>query len=247
MDTKDDYRLSRLHTVEYLKRLSSKGHSGAVSLFLSPGKTIETVVSRTNMVSGALPRWLVAEAQSSKNGFCLIGGEDVSLLLPPFPVAEDAIYQGVETEPILSMLQVDYVIAIILVRLGSYAIGAIQGERLLASKVGTGLVHSRHRQGGSSSQRFRRRRENQIDEFLSRVCERMQQHIGDYLRRADYVVYGGARTTTELLRKECPLLRGLERRELPPLLDITDPRQAVLEAAVSRVWSSRIIEWKAAR
>jgi hypothetical protein len=30
---------------------------------------------------------------------------------------------------------------------------------------------------------------------------------------------------------------------LPPLLDIPDPRQAVLEKAVSRVWSSTVVEF----
>jgi peptide subunit release factor 1 (eRF1) len=133
------------------------------------------------------------------------------------------------------------------VRLGAYAVGLTHGERLVASKVGTGLVHSRHRQGGSSAQRFRRRREHQIDEFLSRVCERVQQHVGEDLKGADYVAYGGARTTIELLKKECPVLQRLEERELPPLLDIADPRQPVLEAAATRVWSSRIIEWTAKR
>jgi hypothetical protein len=242
-----DYHLSRLHAIEFLASISSKSDNGISTLYVSPGKTLETVVSRVSMVSDVLPDSLIALAQASKNGFCLFGGDPIILFLPPFPIGEDAIYQGVETEPVSSLLESDYVIVIILVRLGAYAVGLTQGERLVASKVGTGLVHSRHRQGGSSAQRFRRRREHQIDEFLSRVCERIQQHIGEDLKRADYVAYGGARTTIESLKKECPALQSLEERELPPLLDIADPRQPVLEAAATRVWSSRIIEWTAER
>jgi hypothetical protein len=245
MNTIADYHLSRLHTIEFLARIASRSGNGVSTLYVSPGKTLETVVSRVSMVSDVLPDWLVGLAQASKNGFCLFGGDPIILFFPPFPIGEDAVYQGVETEPLSSMLGRDHVIVIILVRLGAYAVGLTQGERLVASKVGTGLVHSRHRQGGSSAQRFRRRRVHQIDEFLSRVCERIQQHVGEDLKRADYIAYGGARTTIELLKKECPVLQSLGERELPPLLDIAEPRQPVLEAATARVWSSRIIEWRA--
>jgi len=60
----------------------------------------------------------------------------------------------------------------------------------------------------------------------------------------DYIVYGGARTTILMLQKYCPLLGKLDRPVLPPLLDIPEPRQAVLETAVSRVWSSTVYEWR---
>ena len=60
----------------------------------------------------------------------------------------------------------------------------------------------------------------------------------------DFVVYGGAQTTILLLRKQCPFLARLEGAILPPLLDIPEPRQAVLEKAARRVWSSSVIEWR---
>jgi hypothetical protein len=109
--------------------------------------------------------------------------------------------------------------------------------------VGTGLVHARHRQGGSSAQRFRRHREKQIERFLIRVCEEVNNHITVNEGRLDYITYGGARTTVGLLKKRCPTLRRLEHRELPPLFDVADPRQAVLEAAARRVWACRILDW----
>jgi peptide subunit release factor 1 (eRF1) len=125
-----------------------------------------------------------------------------------------------------------------------YAVGVSRGEELIDSKVGTGLIHSRHRQGGSSANRFRRRRVDQIDHFLGRVCEKVKDHIGTHFEDIEFLAYGGAWTTIELLKKACPILSRLEEHQLPPLLDIGEPKQAVLEASVRRVWSSRVMEWQ---
>ena len=62
----------------------------------------------------------------------------------------------------------DHVAGAVLVRLGGYAVGVFDGERLVASKVGQRLVHGRHRAGGSSANRFRRRREEQARALLDR-------------------------------------------------------------------------------
>jgi hypothetical protein len=40
------------------------------------------------------------------------------------------------------------------------------------------------------------------------------------------------------------LLGKLDTPGLPPLLDIPEPRQSVLEASIKRVWSSTIYEWR---
>jgi peptide subunit release factor 1 (eRF1) len=143
-----------------------------------------------------------------------------------------------------SRLEHDLMIALVLVRLGSYAIGVSRGEKLLTSKVGTGLVHGRHRQGGSSAHRFERHRDKQIETFLNRVCQHAREQLEPYVKSLDYIVYGGARETILLLQKYCPLLMKLETPVLPPLLDIPDPRQAVLETAIGRVWSSTVVEWE---
>jgi hypothetical protein len=180
---------------------------------------------------------------ASRTGACLYWGAVKRLVLPPFPLANSAILAGYDTAPMISLLQQDRRIGLVLVRLGAYAIGVCNGEVLVESKVGTGLVHGRHRQGGSSAQRFRRHREKQIEQFLIRVRERVQEHLGPYLDSLDHAIYGGAWTTIELLQKRCPCLAQLENRTLPPLLDIPDPRQSVLESVVRRIWSSRVVEW----
>jgi hypothetical protein len=216
------------------------------SLYLPPGLPPAEVKDLLEKVLDpqAIPPELAELAAASKTGAVIFWSPARTLLiLPPFPIVTEYVTHDYFVEPLRSLLKRNFRIALILVRLGTYAIGLCEGESLIAGKVGTGLIHGRHRQGGSSQQRFRRHREKQIEYFLNRVCEHVREHLEPHAQALDYVVYGGARTTILLLRKQCPFLVQLDRHILPPLLDIPEPRQAVLEKAVGRVWSSSIIEW----
>lgn len=189
---------------------------------------------------------MVELAAASRTGAVIFWGPSRKLLIrPPFPFTEQYITPGGDSEPLRLLLEHDFTIAVVLVRLGAFAIGVWQGESLLTSKTGTGLVHGRHRKGGSSQRRFERHREKQVDVFLERVCGHARQQIGPYIKQLDYFVFGGAWTTFATLRKECPFLHQLEERSLPPLLDIPRPRRTVLEAAIAGVLSSHITEWSA--
>jgi hypothetical protein len=143
------------------------------------------------------------------------------------------------------LLKRDYVIGVVLVRLGSYAVGLCQGEKLVDKKIGTGLIHGRHRQGGSSSHRFERHRDKQIEQFLIRVCSHVREHLEPHEKSLDFMVYGGARTTILMAQKYCPWLEKLKTPALPPLLDIPEPRLPILQSAVTRIWSSTVYEWTA--
>jgi len=118
-----------------------------------------------------------------------------------------------------------------------------RGTKLIDSKTGTGLVHARHKKGGSSQARFARHREKQIESFLDRVCGHVREYVEPHARALDFLVYGGARTTILSLRKRCPFLGQFEDRILRMLLDIPEPRKAVLGKAVGTLWSTDIIEW----
>ncbi len=170
--------------------------------------------------------------------------DHMCLVLPSFPVKEKLAGSGLITAPLESLVQTDYLIAFILVRLGSYAVGVCRGEQIISSKVGTGLVHGRHKKGGSSAHRFERHRDKQIEYFLTRVCQRTRDHLEPHEKSFDFLVYGGARTTVQLLQKQCSFVSKLDTATLPPLYDIPEPRQAVLESAINRVWSSTVIEWR---
>jgi hypothetical protein len=238
-----DYYLSRAHVLQYLAGVAGKGSDDATTLYLPFGFTVDEVRSRIGATGGLIPAGLAEAAQASTTGFCLFLGRAATLILPPLPITEMVVSRGLLTRPLEVMLATEKAVGLVLIRLGSYGVGVCLDERLVASKVGTGLVHARHRQGGSSAQRFRRHREKQIERFLIRVCAVVSEYIGGRAKSLDFIAYGGARTTVELLKKRCPVLRQFEDRELPPLFDITDPRQAVLEASARRIWASRILDW----
>jgi peptide subunit release factor 1 (eRF1) len=134
-------------------------------------------------------------------------------------------------------------LALVLVRLGAYAIGIYAGESLISSKVGTGLVHARHRQGGSSSHRFERHREKQMESFFTRVCGHVREQLEPHSRNLEYVLYGGTRETILEFRKQCHFLQAFDRRTLDLLLNVRDPNQAGLEEGIREAWSSRVIRW----
>ena len=79
--------------------------------------------------------------------------------------------------------------------------------------------------------------------FLERVCAHAREQLEPHEKLLDYITYGGPRQTVLLLQKQCPFLQSLEGRALP-LLEVPTLRQRVLQYAVIRVWTSRIIEWQ---
>ncbi|MCH8865107.1 MAG: hypothetical protein IIB13_07095 [Chloroflexi bacterium] len=240
------YFLSRLKMMALLTELEATGDTGARSLYLPHGLSPQEIEHSLAEVFSpqVVPDGLAKLSADSKTGACLYRGTmRKCLVLPPFPVTEKALFHGYNVAPLLSRLRTDFKIAFILVRLGAYAVGVCRGETLVSSKVGTGLVHGRHKKGGSSQGRFRRHREKQIEYFLGRVCSRIQEYIMPEAGSLDYVVYGGAWTTLQLLEGRCPSVKQLAKPILPPLLDIPEPRHAVLVAAIKRTWSSYLIEW----
>ncbi|MBN1177500.1 MAG: hypothetical protein JXA51_07465 [Dehalococcoidales bacterium] len=239
--------LNRTRMLAFFDGLAATPTNGALTLYLPPG-TLSNELDKF-LKDIPEPPEVLAEiskiAGSSRTGAVIFRSPERTLaVLPPFPIAERQISLLIETQPLRSIIEQERRIALVLVRLGSYAVGVCDGEKLVGSKVGTGLVHGRHRQGGSSAHRFERHRDKQIEYFLTRVCRRSREHIEPYVKSLDYVVYGGARTTIQLLKKQCPFIGRLETPALPPLYDIPEPRQAVLEDAVKHVWSSTVYEWR---
>ena len=239
--------LSREKMLELLVELTAAPSENAHTLYLPPQLSPTELEDNIKIVPEPhdVITQLSKNAVRSKTGAVIFWNNHYKLLvIPPFPISEKHIADSIAVEHLHKQLSHDCLIALVLIRLGSYAIGVYQGEKRLGSKVGTGLVHGRHRQGGSSAHRFARHRDKQIEYFLTRVCQHAREQIEPYVKSLDYIVYGGARTTILLLQKQCPLLGKLGTLVLPPLLDIPEPRQAVLETAISRVWSSTVVEWR---
>lgn len=239
------FRLSRTNMLDFLDKLALV-EEGAMSLYLPQGVTIASVQRSVELPHGIgdMPPTLGEAINRSATGAVLFWGlARKYLVLPPFPIKDEHTAKGYDVEPLRLLLNQDFLIALVLVRLGAYGIGICQGTNLLDSRIGTGLVHARHRQGGSSQARFARHREKQIQYFLDRICRHVRERIEPYAQSLDYLVYGGARPTILSLRKRCLFLRQFENRILRVLLDIPEPRQTVLENVLHKVWSTAIIEW----
>lgn len=239
------FHLDRLKMLNFLDELAMM-EGRAVSLYLPHGTPQNKTEDLLAMVftTTTMPQGMDEVIASSEMGVVLFWGlTRRCLVLPPFPIRQEYLTHSYDIEPLCSLLSHDYLIALVLVRLGAYSIAICQGTKLIDSKTGTGLVHARHKKGGSSQARFSRHRQKQIEYFLDRVCGHVREHIEPYTRSLDYLVYGGARVTILSLQKRCPFLRQFENRTLRMLLDIPKPRTAVLEKAISDVWSTSIIEW----
>jgi peptide subunit release factor 1 (eRF1) len=235
-------KVKLLHLLEELKANSVK----VASLCIPPKSSkisIQGMMESTldmNTIPGDLSELIAA---SPTGAILFWGHQHRYLIMPPFPISEQRSSSTCEIEPLHALLHKELLIALVLVRLGEYAIGVYRGDQLLSSKVGTGMVHARHRQGGSSSHRFERHREKQMETLFTRVCIHAREQLEPHVHHLDYIVYGGTRETILDFRKQCHYLHELDRRTLDLLLDTKEPKQSGLAEAIQEAWSSRVIQW----
>ena len=142
------------------------------------------------------------------------------------------------------MLKHDWRLGLILIRLGHYAIGLFKGEQLLDSKAGTGLVHARHSKGGSSSQRFARHREKQIETFFTRIEGHARELIEPHIREIEYVLYGGTRDTLLTMWRQCAFFQSLEGKVVNRLLTEREPKRSSFGEAVKQAYSSTVYDFE---
>jgi peptide subunit release factor 1 (eRF1) len=240
------FKLTRNRMLSLLDKLE-QNREIATTLYLPVDISADEVSSYLKQISAmeSVSANVIKNIMSSLTGAVIFWGQTQKrLIIPPFPVKDKYFTSGYDVAPLRALLEPDHIIGILLVRLGSYSIGICEGERLILHKSGTGLIHGRHRQGGSSSARFQRRREDQIHHFLKRVGGHAEEMFGPYAKKLDYFVYGGSHTAIEQLKQQCDFLQQFEDRLLPPLLEIPDPHFNVLEKSVPQIWSSRVIEWQ---
>jgi hypothetical protein len=172
------------------------------------------------------------EAGSERVTFVGAGGAlDCDPPFPPLPVT--GARTGFVPGPLLDHVTRDRVVGVLLVRLGGHAAGVFAGRRLVASKVGSRQVHARHRKGGSSQKRFARRREGQARVALEAAADVAARVLLEHVRDREAVVLGGdRRALAEVL--EDPRLRPLVPLVGERVLDVPDPRLAVLESTPDR-------------
>jgi hypothetical protein len=155
--------------------------------------------------------------------------EEALVVRPPFGIAHEAEYESVRLAPLFEALATDHLVAALLVRLGGYAVGVFEGERLVASKVGSRFVKARHRKGGSSANRFRRRREEQARALFEEAAEVAAQVLEPWRNRVEAAALGGDQEAIRQVLAARRELAWLAERALPRFFAVPEPRQRVLE------------------
>lgn len=238
--------LTRKQTLNLVETLNAeKDQSGSITVCVKSGTDDALLRGALQPVAGELelPE-LSRTVSSSATGAVFFWTPNMKcVLIPPFPIKANVVSMGIETLPMKELLVNDLVLGLVIIRLGEYAIGVFKGERRLTSKVGTGLVHARHRQGGSSAHRFERHREKQMEAFFLRICAHVREQFESEGESIDHLCFGGERFTIQAFRARCKFLSQYDDRVLDKLLDIRRPRQEALDLAIIDVWSTRMVSW----
>lgn len=218
---------------------------GGITVDRTPSKAAP---SRTAFVSaGRLVGWVRRFAASHgrvleepHDGGLLLRAADgaTALLQPPWP-DDGRPGRGADgVERLASLASQERKIGIVLVRRGGYAVGVASGGRLLASKSGSRYVQSRSAAGGSSQQRFARRRANQAEALVSTVATQAAAVFPGHA--VEYVLPGGdAALAASVL--EDPALRDFIRRSRLPFMAVPDPNTTVLKQVAADACSIRIL------
>ncbi len=167
---------------------------------------------------------------------------ELVVVRPPFGLAHEGAYDVVRLEPLFEALAADHVVAALLVRLGGYGVGVFDGERLVASKVGSRFVKGRHKKGGSSSGRFSRRREEQARALIEEAAEVAVRVLEPWRDRAEFVALGGDRTAVERVLAASTELGWLSERALPRFFTVPEPRRRELERLPYELYAAELTE-----
>jgi hypothetical protein len=191
-----------------------------------------------------LPVWLNGFAV--RHGGYRVTGVDEALRLSGADGATVAMWPppgataGGDLEEFVAQAQTERRVGLLLARQASVAVGVALGSRLLTSKVDTFYVQSRTAAGGSSQQRYARRRFNQAKAAAEGAAQVAVRLLLPELDRLAALVTGGDRRTVDAVladRRLAPLAPLVADR----FLAVAEPRQAVLEQAAGLARRVRIL------
>jgi hypothetical protein len=166
----------------------------------------------------------------------------VTVVRPAFGITHEAEYDSVRLQPLFAALGEDHIVGALLVRLGGYAVGIFEGEQLVASKVGSRFVKGRHKKGGRSANRFRRRREGQERELINEAAGVATAVLEPWRERIEFMALGGHRPAVNDVLDASPQLAWIAERALPRFFTVAEPRQRVLERLPYDMYSAELVD-----
>ena len=188
---------------------------------------------------------VIQSVGESDTGMALFVGEGRALAIcPPFPFVDDITRSGFVSSPLIRLLQQDYLIGVVLLRLGRYAVGVLRGNSLVATKTAGRYMKNRHRAGGQSQRRFERSRERLIRELYDKTCETTKTIFAPYEKKMDYILLGGENSTLSGFTDRCRFISGMSRKTLDRRLSIDQPNQKTLENIAFEAWKSRVYSFQ---
>lgn len=117
--------------------------------------------------------------------------------------------------------------AVLLVRRGRWAVGVFDGGELVVSKVDARQVQGRTAAGGTSQQRYARRRGNQTDAVVAHAVETAVRVLLPHAGTIEALFTGGDRGLVDDVLTD-QRLRPLAALRREPALDVGEPTKAVL-------------------
>ncbi|HVV09590.1 acVLRF1 family peptidyl-tRNA hydrolase [Amycolatopsis sp.] len=131
-------------------------------------------------------------------------------------------------------------IGLVLVRLGAHSIGIAEGGKVLVSRTDRHHVHGRSAAGGWSQQRFARRREGQARQALKDAADDIFEVLVPRAGELAGVLLGGDRRALDELRSD-RRLEPVFSLAAQRVLDVSEPRRAVLDDAARRAREVAIV------
>ena len=224
-----------------------------------PGQTASSVYLRPGDYPGFLEaggpggRWWLDRLEPLDKGVLrsetgivgLRSGDQGLVVVPPFPLTASGLSEDWDPAGLRSVLDNDYTVGVVLLRLGRFSVAVYRGDRLLSSKTDARYVKGRHSAGGTSQRRFQRIREGQIRRLYDKTCEAVGRQFGAFPGGLDYLLLGGEQLTLNGFRKVCPFLERYRDITLGRRLNVRDPKRDTLDRLPEVLRESRVyrLQW----
>jgi hypothetical protein len=168
-----------------------------------------------------------------------------SIPFPPLQLNEPPRDLETAVDLVLEHLRRPRLVGLVLVRLGGHSIGVARRGQVLVSATDQLPVHGRNKAGGWSQQRFARRRVGQARVAVQHAAADVRRVLVPRVGELSAVVLGGTVLFNDgrelaALRAE-PGLTEVFALAGPRILDVPEPRRAVLDEAARRVFGLEIL------
>jgi hypothetical protein len=161
-------------------------------------------------------------------------------VMPPFRFEHWERLDRIDTSALREHLVEARLVGLLVVRLGGYGAGVYADEKLVSGKHGVRFVKNRNKKGGSSSNRFRRRRVEQARDAYDRATALAEEILAPHAPALDEFVVAGDRPGIDQVLERSALLAGLREHAQTLPVHVPELRLAVLEGLGRELWSSTV-------